>query len=79
MLWILLFTPLVGSALCGLLHFRKLRTAGHGAHDGHGHDDHGHAGPSPAGLIACTAMAIALGLSITAFAQLAGAHGELAL
>src|SRR5262245_23118791 len=70
MLWLLLFTPLVGSALCGLLHFATLRARRGGNAD---------AGPSKlAGVIACAAIGVAFGLSVNAFFQLAGGH-ELAL
>ena len=53
-LWWIPALPLLGSAVCALLHFLTLRSrgvfapkagghghAGHGAHD-HGHHDHGH-------------------------------------
>jgi NADH-quinone oxidoreductase subunit L len=103
MLWLLLFTPLAGSALCAALHFAILRARrggapaaaqGHGhAHDVHeapvhGADAHGthaadsHAGAglsALAGALACGAMGLAFGLSVWAFAALAGDHGRLAL
>src|SRR5262245_15603626 len=85
MLWCLLFTPLVGSALCGLLHFAVLRArrGAHAGQHGHGHATDGH-GPGEglaalAGHVACAAMAAALVLSIQAWSALASGHDVLAL
>ncbi len=70
MLWLLLFTPLLGAILCGALHFVALRAA-RGAHET-GHDAHaGGAARALAGLVACAAIAVALGLSTWAFLTLA--------
>jgi NADH:ubiquinone oxidoreductase subunit 5 (subunit L)/multisubunit Na+/H+ antiporter MnhA subunit len=79
MLWILLLTPLLGSVLCGVLHFLRLRAVGQGgeAHGG-GHAHH-EAGPSPAGLVACLAIAVSLGLSLYAWWTLFRSHDVLVL
>ena len=75
MLWLLLFTPLLGSALCCVLHFVALR-----AGRAHGDGDHGHGGvKSLAGLVACAAMALALGLSAWIWLTLFRAPATLAL
>ena len=79
MLWLLLFTPLLGSTLCALLHFAALRTA-RGAAE-HGHGEHAPSGGARdlAGLVACAAMAVALGLSAWVWLELVRAHGTTAL
>src|SRR6185436_12545090 len=81
MLWLLLFTPLIGSALCGALHFAALRAGGAGhAHGEHGHADaHGGGPKALAGLVACAAMAVALGLSAWCWLTLFREHDTLAL
>jgi NADH-quinone oxidoreductase subunit L len=71
MLWLLLATPLLGSALCGALHFAVLR-----ARRAQRADD---ALRRLAGLVANGAMALALALSGWAFLRLAQDHGTVAL
>jgi len=71
MLWLLLFTPLVGSALCGALHFAALRARRAGGSD---------QGPRAlAGLIACAALALSLALSLQSWWVLAHGTDELVL
>jgi NADH-quinone oxidoreductase subunit L len=61
-LWWIPFAPLVGSVLCGLLHLASLRARRGGD---------AAAGPSRwAGLVACIAMAVSLGLSLGGFLAL---------
>src|SRR5688572_30710103 len=61
-LWWIPFAPLVGSLVCGALHLASLRARRTGAAD---------AGPGKhAGLVACAAMAVSLGLSIAGFKAL---------
>jgi NADH-quinone oxidoreductase subunit L len=86
MLWLLLFTPLVGSALCAALHFAALRArsashSGAGARETHGAAPHGPGDglATLAGPLACAAMATALALSLWAFWSLASHSEVLAL
>jgi NADH-quinone oxidoreductase subunit L len=61
-LWWIPLAPLVGSLLCAVLHLASLRARRTGVSD---------AGPGKyAGLVACAAMAVSLGLSVTGFMAL---------
>ncbi len=71
MLWLLLFTPLFGSALCGALHFAVLRARRAG-----GSDD---GLRRLAGLLGCAALVLCFGLSLSAWWTLVRAHESVAL
>jgi len=70
-LWLLPLLPLVGSACAGTLHFLTLRARRGG--------DAGTALSQFAGLLATGVMVVAFGLSLFAFAQLAGSSDVTAL
>ncbi|MEQ1892270.1 MAG: NADH-quinone oxidoreductase subunit L [Planctomycetota bacterium] len=75
MLWLLLFTPLVGAALCGALHFAVLSARRANPSDAHA----GHGAARLAGLVACAAMGIAFALGLKGFLALASHHETTAL
>jgi NADH-quinone oxidoreductase subunit L len=62
MLWLLLFTPLAGSVLCGALHFAALSARRNERSD--------HGPRALAGLVGCAAVLVALGLSVHAWLTL---------
>jgi len=71
MLWLLLFTPLLGSALCGALHLATLRARRGGAPE---------AGPwFLAGPLASAAVGLSFALAVTAWWTLAGSHEVVSL
>ncbi|HEX6885356.1 MAG TPA: NADH-quinone oxidoreductase subunit L [Planctomycetota bacterium] len=75
MLWVLLFVPLAGSALCAALHFAVLRArqagAAHGGDPAHASHGPGEGLATLAGRLACAAMGAAFGLALLSWWELA--------